>query len=441
VTVAFDAQSFKDITATDSFTHTPVRVPRLAVVMIVQDVSSADLITAVTYGGVAMERVTTAADLVTEPGRVYMYWLREPLASAQTVAVTVASGTDAKTVWAATFSGNAPINKFGHAILQGDQANPSRTFGTPSTFQGALCSVGFSGVAAPSDANIAPANSEVKLTGTDAGGKDFGAASGYAGYRIATGANAVTGYTITSDDLAFVAAAFQEEVGWFYEAPPLSYQEEILALSPSLYWTLDALTGATDLSGNGRDGTAAGGPTIGGHTATYAPIVGEDQSCTDLDGSDDRVNSSWSTSFSSASQQTFVAWVNRDATADVDAMMSGDGADPYWFFYNSGANDITFQPKGGSDVTWTGVGTTGSWQFLAVVVDLTANTQELYVDGVSQTSKTQASDYTATQGNFEIGEVLGFAHRFDGKMSHVAIWDSVALSAAQISHLWDVSGN
>jgi hypothetical protein len=205
VTVAFDAQSFKDITATDSFTHTPVRTPRLAVVLITQNVSAADLISGVTYGGVAMNRIATAFDTVTEPGRVYIYWLREPLAGAQTVAVTVASGTDAKTAWATTFTANAPILEFGHAILNDNAANPSRTFGTPASFQGALVSVGFTGLGDPADATIAPANSETKLTGAAAGGTDFGTSAGYAGYRIASGASVVTGYTSSTDDLALKA--------------------------------------------------------------------------------------------------------------------------------------------------------------------------------------------------------------------------------------------
>lgn len=62
----------------------------------------------------------------------------------------------------------------------------------------------------------------------------------------------------------------------------------LLSLNPSLWWTLDAETGATDLSGNGRNGTGTG-VTVGGYTTTYPPIVGADPSCTNFNAGTDNV--------------------------------------------------------------------------------------------------------------------------------------------------------
>ena len=67
--------------------------------------------------------------------------------------------------------------------------------------------------------------------------------------------------------------------------PPSAYETAVLTHGPELYWPLNATDGATDKSGNGRDGTAFG-PTVGG-TAGGPPIVGTDGTCTEFDGTDD----------------------------------------------------------------------------------------------------------------------------------------------------------
>jgi hypothetical protein len=438
VTVAFDAQSFKDFTASDSWTHTPVAAPRMIWVGITQDVSAADLITAVTYGGVAMNRVTTAFDTVTEPGRVYMYWLAEPLSGAQTVAVTVASGTDAKWGVAVSVSANAKMREFGHAILNENAANPSRTFGTPTSFQGILFSSMHSGLAAPTDATIAPANSETKLTGTDTGGKDYGTACAVQGYRVASGADLVTGYTSLTDDLAFAAAAFQEEVGWFAPADDtfrsllLSY---IDAAGGGLYWALDDTDLATDLSGNGHDGTATGA-TIGGHIATFPPIDGEDPSCTNFDGTDDRVASTYNP-FAAGSTRTFLGWATADALVNNDAIWSADGSSVPKVYVQGPTQDVVFESNGAGENwgVWPGADV---WTFWALVFNDTTDVAELFLNAVSLGTQSTVTSYHATPGDFRVCDSGGLTWR--GQQGHVAVVEA-GLTVGQIEDLYAASGN
>jgi hypothetical protein len=64
-----------DTSTTYAFNYTPTTAPRGIVVTAIHSDSSTDHITGITYGGVAMRRVVTAADTATEAGRSYIYYL------------------------------------------------------------------------------------------------------------------------------------------------------------------------------------------------------------------------------------------------------------------------------------------------------------------------------------------------------------------------------
>ena len=209
--VAFDAQSFLDFTSTNSFTHSPSGTPRGALVLIAQNVVSTDLISAVTYGGVTMTRFQTNVDTVTEPGRTYIYFLGSNIPTGnQTVSVTVSSGTDAKTAWCITATAARNTQVSADSGIDENATNPSVTLGTHSSFQGLVASVFYSGLAAPDDATIAAGSGFTKLTGSAAGGRDFGTSAACAEYQILTGANAVANWTAAADDVAMSAIAIDE---------------------------------------------------------------------------------------------------------------------------------------------------------------------------------------------------------------------------------------
>jgi hypothetical protein len=210
-----------------------------------------------------------------------------------------------------------------------------------------------------------------------------------------------------------------------------------------LYWALDDTDLATDLSGNGHDGTAS---TIGGHTATFPPIDGEDPSCTDLDGTDDFVYSSYNP-FTNATTRTFMGWAYRD-TNDLDALMSSTSmtADPVLFIDNGVlAGDSTymiFRPDGssGTQAVWATVwpGTT-QWVFWVLVFDEAGDSSELFINGVSKGTRSTTRAYAGTPGDVQFG-ARPIGNSLDGKMAHVAVVEG-GLTGTQIADLYTASGN
>lgn len=128
--LAFDASSETTGTTTFSWTHTPVGTPRGVFVFIVTQTDTADVISGVTYGGVTMDRQQHAADAVGEAGACYGYFLGESVPTgAQTVEVTVSSGSNAKWACAITVTAAADteLAGIGSAKLEGDSTNSSVT--------------------------------------------------------------------------------------------------------------------------------------------------------------------------------------------------------------------------------------------------------------------------------------------------------------------------
>lgn len=116
--VAHDAATeFATFTTTSpaSDTHTPVADPQGVIVEIDHGTTSNDLITGVTYGGVAMERVA-AVPFAAVPCRVYLYFLGSGIPTgAQTVAIAHTGTTDVKhaTVATVTAAGDTEIGGTG----------------------------------------------------------------------------------------------------------------------------------------------------------------------------------------------------------------------------------------------------------------------------------------------------------------------------------------
>src|SRR4051812_20920025 len=90
---------------------------------------------------------------------------------------------------------------------------------------------------------------------------------------------------------------------------PLTYKDSVLAGAPLLYIPADATDGTLDQSGNGRDGTAVGGPTIG---SIAGP--GDVLTATNFDFVDDRVTTAYS-NFVNGNVYTWEWWQNRTDTA------------------------------------------------------------------------------------------------------------------------------
>lgn len=203
MTVAFDATSgsaaIVNTATTATWTHTPVGVPAAICVVIPQD-TSADQISGVSYGGVALSRIRSDSRTVTEACRTYVYFLGVGIPTgAQTVAV-VSTGTAAK--WPQSLTWTAAKDCSVTSQVGADAgiiANPSLTLTPPA--QAGCVYVNASGLNAPV--------STPEAGTTQAAARDLGTTSGHIGYKTAGGTTTI-GWTSASDDVCHSAIAITE---------------------------------------------------------------------------------------------------------------------------------------------------------------------------------------------------------------------------------------
>src|SRR5690606_348620 len=144
-----------------------------------------------------------------------------------------------------------------------------------------------------------------------------------------------------------------------------------------LYWPLDSEDGATDLSGNGRDGTGQGGIAIGGSSNSPFTTGG---GSTEFDGNDDAITRSdydlW------ADAGTIMVWLRRRNNDADHTILWGT---TYWVWLANleelwTPDDATEWP------TWPGVDIaehTGVGEWGCHVLTLDGSNAELWVNGNS----------------------------------------------------------
>lgn len=228
-----------------------------------------------------------------------------------------------------------------------------------------------------------------------------------------------------------------EKVVKYTVDPTLNYQTAVLALTPNVYWSLDAATGGTDLSGSGNTGVAKtqlgalGGTTIGAALGAF-PGGG-----TEFNGFDQVVGSSYAPFI--AGQPFSAAGMAYQDTAGIGTLIGGDGAGLPPSLRILANGDVDFVPLiGGTHVTWTGAwsGLTGAWTHWAFTFDDAANTTELWVNGVSKGSKACPSNFDATAGNFQVGGFQNTTSPFDGRMVHVAGFANQSIVQADVDTMY-----
>lgn len=219
--ISYDANSGVSTgTTTWSWTHTPVRRPRGILVFIVENVGVSDVISDVTYGGVPMTRIGYCIANTAEPGSVYAYFLGSGIPNgAQTVEVTVSSGTTSKAAISFSVTGEGDTIVGGVAMVFTKAgattiANPSMTVRSiPGYVQCLGLGAVFSGVNAPG--SITPGSGY-----TDDGGAlnaDFGTQTCKFEYGTALtdpGVDVVVNWTIAAEDCAAIGVALYD-VGLF----------------------------------------------------------------------------------------------------------------------------------------------------------------------------------------------------------------------------------
>lgn len=208
------------------------------------------------------------------------------------------------------------------------------------------------------------------------------------------------------------------------------YRRLILADLPALYWPLDATYGATDQSGNARNGTGTGSLSPGGFSGS--PISGETTS-TDFNGSSQAATSTYTTT----SVRTMEVWFNRD-TSNTDDIIFGTSAGFGTANFLRPARDAEGNTDvqlwiGGTSYTWSAAlpASSGSWIHLVVTVNETTDLGELYINGTSRGTKAVTANSSASVGTFQIGRYSTGSDYFDGKMYGAAVYER-ALTASEI---------
>lgn len=218
---------------------------------------------------------------------------------------------------------------------------------------------------------------------------------------------------------------------------PISDRELVLADAPQQFLLLDAVDGLIDASGNARNGTAAGGVTIGG-----ASGPGDSFGATDFDGVDDRVTSTYNP-FVNGSTRTFFGWGNRDTHAANMALMAGTNATtcPRLLLSAASPAAITWEPdrSTGTTNTWLGGPADLAWFSWMLVFAEAANTAHLLINGISLGVQANATAYNAAPGNIQWGIAQTTAFPFDGKISHVGVVDGDVSAHAADYYNWGLS--
>lgn len=201
----------------------------------------------------------------------------------------------------------------------------------------------------------------------------------------------------------------------------MAYRDLILADGPSLYWPLDSTYGATDQSGNSRNGSASGGITIGGFADS--PIADE-ATCTDFDGSNDAITSSYDP-YVDGTTRTFSGWAYRDTSATQDNLIGSSAAGVLLRLEtNQVVNFYADWSFGGANVgTWPG---NTQWVHWALIY-IQGTSAQLYLNGVPGSAVAYTRAWLSTASALYIGSL----YPFDGKMAHVAVWER-ALTASEV---------
>jgi hypothetical protein len=279
--VAYDASSalFRTDTSTNpSWTHTPTGTPRGVVVFSVHGTTAIDHVDGVTYGGVALGRISRVADLAGEVGEVLGYFVGTGIPTgAQTVAVALDSATTTDIHFVCitlTASDDTEVIDF-DITETGDQADPSATLqysGRTAIAVAGLYMGGSSPAAFTPNGNC-----------TTAQDQDLGNFYSEVIYQTTPGtSDFAIGGTSSSDDVAMLAVAISEVIPSGVSAAPGVGVLTLTGLAPTAAVTahVSASPGVGVLTVTGLAPTAFGAdaksasPGVGALTVTgLAPTV------------------------------------------------------------------------------------------------------------------------------------------------------------------------
>jgi hypothetical protein len=211
----------------------------------------------------------------------------------------------------------------------------------------------------------------------------------------------------------------------------MTYASEVLADSPLLWWRLGDASGTTaaDSSGNGRNGTYSGGPTLGG-----ASLLTSDPSNTAVtfDGVDDRVTIADTTDLTSF---TVEAWIKTSTNGTIIARRDGAGTNFLFSLeINSGNIRAIVRNSSGTQMIVTGTNVTDN-AVHHVALTYNGSNVRVFKDGVRVGLDFLSGALSTADRMLEVGvygsDATAF-NRFTGTIDEVAYY-STALADARIT--------
>jgi len=200
------------------------------------------------------------------------------------------------------------------------------------------------------------------------------------------------------------------------------------------YWTFNEKGNiAYDYSGNGNNGTIYGASLTNGKSG----------GALSFDGVDDYVRVPDDDVFD-MDDYTIEMWVYNEAGDDLWPTLinrhSQSGTAGFWWSYTTGADEsqINFQYTNGSGhyyvVSWSGTLPKDNWTQIDFVFDKSAEEVTLFINGVSQGTKSTPGALPVTSGDIYFGEYQGSSsnrYSFLGNLDEIRIYNRV-LTPAEI---------
>jgi len=190
-----------------TFSHTPTGGldPKGVVVIIYHGSVSTDLITSVSYGGVAMSRIVRATDTATEAGSAYLYFLGSGIPTGtQTVSIDHTATATVKIATCCTVTANGNTSSAASGTVNENAADPQIALDSGAVPEALRYFGIYSGAIGPSSLTLISG-----MTGVS--DHDFGAFCGRVDRQIDfTSGSTTVGYTAGTDDVAMVGIAVKE---------------------------------------------------------------------------------------------------------------------------------------------------------------------------------------------------------------------------------------
>ncbi len=215
------------------------------------------------------------------------------------------------------------------------------------------------------------------------------------------------------------------------------------ALSDGLwgFWPMYEGSGliAKDISGNGH--AAALDPAAASDIVGWSTQVGAVGSALNLDANDSSVGAVGTfgrisgTPFGGSMSVTAFIWVQSyPTTQNYGRSQIVSKQNSSQFFVDPDGHLGTWINNGTKNIS-TGKVNLGQWHYVAVTFDDNADVENVYIDGVLDTTHTQTGSMNVN-GDVAIGAALDGYYHFEGLIDQLRIYNRV-LSAAEIIQLWN----